>query len=173
MNYRITHTHIDRLSHTYVVHFDEFGVHQVCISPSPDLSSARVLELVVNFHSTRVELLDAGGEGYQLHVIGGSKFSRGLVRRALPQTAYDYVQPSFYTPPLTPLSALLPRCDFTPQLCAAGVTTLRFGTRNQSAGPEDLIASMLYRQPRRLPGGRALARLCQGAASNDSRAQRA
>jgi hypothetical protein len=29
-----------------------------------------VLELVVSFHSTGVELLDAGGEGYQLHVIG-------------------------------------------------------------------------------------------------------
>ena len=65
----------------HVAHFDEFGVHQVCISPSPDLSSARVLELVVNFHSTGVELLDAGGEGYQLHVIGHlDKTSAGATR---------------------------------------------------------------------------------------------
>ena len=33
----------------HVVHIDEHGVNQVCISPSPDLSSASLLELVVNF----------------------------------------------------------------------------------------------------------------------------
>ena len=33
-------------------------------------------------------------------------------------------------------------CDFTSQLCAVGVTYLRFGTRDQSVRSKDLIASV-------------------------------
>ena len=36
----------------------------------------------------------------------------------------------------------IPRCDFTSQLCAVGVTYLRFGTRDQSVRSKDLIASV-------------------------------
>ena len=81
----------------HVAHFDEFGVHQVCISPSPDLSSARVLELVVNFHSTGVELLDAGGEGHQLHVIGHLDKTSAGATRATDDDNTDEIAPAAST----------------------------------------------------------------------------
>ena len=57
----------------HVVHIDEHGVNQVCISPSPDLSSASLLELVVNFGPDGVELVQVGESidgDFHLHTAG-------------------------------------------------------------------------------------------------------
>jgi hypothetical protein len=44
----------------HVVHIAEHGVNQVCISPSPDLTSTSLMELVVNFGPDGVELVQVG-----------------------------------------------------------------------------------------------------------------
>ena len=44
----------------HVVHIAEHGVNQVCISPSPDLTSPSLMDLVVNFGPDGVELVQVG-----------------------------------------------------------------------------------------------------------------
>ena len=41
----------------HVARLVDYGVHQVCISPSPDLSAGSPLDLVVNFGPKGVELV--------------------------------------------------------------------------------------------------------------------
>ena len=44
----------------HLAHLVDYGVHQVCISPSPDLSAMSPLDLVVNFGPKGVELVQVG-----------------------------------------------------------------------------------------------------------------
>ena len=51
--------HLKNSKH-HLAHLVDYGVHQVCISPSPDLSAMSPMDLIVNFGPTGVELVQVG-----------------------------------------------------------------------------------------------------------------
>jgi hypothetical protein len=51
--------HLKNSKH-HLAHLVDYGVHQVCISPSPDLSAGSPMDLIVNFGPKGVELVQVG-----------------------------------------------------------------------------------------------------------------
>jgi len=51
--------HLKNSKH-HLAHLVDYGVHQVCISPSPDLSAMSPMDLIVNFGPKGVELVQVG-----------------------------------------------------------------------------------------------------------------